>query len=68
MKTISYRLALALRAGADNARKTAEDIRREVSEGNEAPYRAGLEDALEWDKDARLIEEFLASFDQEVLP
>ncbi len=72
-KTISYRLALAMRAGAANAEKTAESIRAELRrlEENGFRRRAGEpaeDDAVEWDLDAELIRAFLAEFTEEVLP
>ena len=76
MNTISYRLAQAMRAGADNAHKVAADIRAARPDEDGAPDAppmrtpdgAGEDDAVEWDKDAELILSFLAQFDQEVLP
>jgi len=72
-KTISYRLALALRAGAENAERTADSIRAELRRLDDEGLsrRAGLpgeDDAVEWDKDAELIHAFLAEFTGEVLP
>ena len=71
-KTIDYRLAVALRAGAENALKTAEKIREElrrIEADGETP-RPGTpneDDAFEWDKDAALIYSYLGTFDEEVL-
>jgi hypothetical protein len=72
-KTISYRLALAMRAGAENAERTAEEIRAELRrlESEDLTRPAGTpneDDAAEWDKDAELIRAFLAEFDEEALP